>query len=154
MYSNTNLLKVHLYRQSNSTMQIKNPHFLTIKSTVGLKVDNLCNWPNKQVVFEPLKWLKYCTENYHILAPVLGGEYQSKYFVGFLKISPFFVEFNPTMEYQPCIPETRFSEPRFSEILDLVNKLQLPFSYSTLYPDSVQSILNLVNKRGLATNID
>ena len=28
--------------------------------------------------------------------------------------------------------ETRFSEPRFSEILDLMNKLQLPFSYFTL----------------------
>ena len=27
-------------------------------------------------------------------------------------------------------PETRFSEPQFSEILDLMNKLQLPFSDS------------------------
>ena len=27
--------------------------------------------------------------------------------------------------------ETRFSEPQFSEILDLMNKLQLPFSYFT-----------------------
>ena len=34
-------------------------------------------------------------------------------------------------------PKTRFSEPRFSEILDLMNKIQLPFSYSTLYPDSI-----------------
>ena len=34
-------------------------------------------------------------------------------------------------------PKTGFSEPRFSEILDLMNKLQLPFSYSTLYPDSI-----------------
>ena len=41
-----------------------------------------------------------------------------------------------------CIAETQFSEPRFSEILDLMNKLQLPFSYFTLYPE-------LVNKRGL-----
>ena len=32
-------------------------------------------------------------------------------------------------------PETRFSEPQFSEILDLMNTLQLPFSYFTLYPD-------------------
>ena len=29
-------------------------------------------------------------------------------------------------------PKTRFSEPQFSEILDLMNKLQLPFSYFTL----------------------
>ena len=39
-------------------------------------------------------------------------------------------------------PETRFSEPqsseaRFSEILNLMNKLQFPFSYFTLYPDSI-----------------
>ena len=34
-------------------------------------------------------------------------------------------------------PETRFSEPPFSEILDLMNILQLPFSYFTLYPDSI-----------------
>ena len=33
--------------------------------------------------------------------------------------------------------KTRFSEPRFSEIIDLMNKLQLPFSYFTLYPDSI-----------------
>ena len=33
-------------------------------------------------------------------------------------------------------PETRFSEPQFSEVLDLMNKLQLPFSYFTLYSDS------------------
>ena len=31
----------------------------------------------------------------------------------------------------------RFSEPQFSEIIDLMNKLQLPFSYFTLYPDSI-----------------
>ena len=30
-------------------------------------------------------------------------------------------------------PDTRFSEPQVSEILDLMNKLQLPFSYFTLY---------------------
>ena len=29
------------------------------------------------------------------------------------------------------IPEAQFSEPQFSEILDLMNKLQLPFSYFT-----------------------
>ena len=34
-------------------------------------------------------------------------------------------------------PETRFSEPRFSEILDLMNKLELRFSYFTLYSDSI-----------------
>ena len=34
-------------------------------------------------------------------------------------------------------PETRFSEPRFSEILNLMNKLQLPSSYFTFYPDSI-----------------
>ena len=33
-------------------------------------------------------------------------------------------------------PETRFSELRFSEILNLMNKLYLPFSYFTLYPNS------------------
>ena len=33
--------------------------------------------------------------------------------------------------------EPWFSEPQFSEILDLMNKLQLPFSYFTLYPDSI-----------------
>ena len=33
----------------------------------------------------------------------------------------------------PYTPETRFSEPRFSEILNLMNELQLPFSYFTLY---------------------
>ena len=37
----------------------------------------------------------------------------------------------------PCTHETRFSELGFSEIvLDLMNKLQLPFSYLTLYSDS------------------
>ena len=34
-------------------------------------------------------------------------------------------------------PESRISEPRFSEILDLMNKLELPFLYCTLYPDSI-----------------
>ena len=37
----------------------------------------------------------------------------------------------------PFTPKTQFSEPRFSEILDLMNELQLPFSYVTLYPDHV-----------------
>ena len=36
-----------------------------------------------------------------------------------------------------CIPETRFSEFLFSEIFDLMNKHQLPFSYFTLDPDSI-----------------
>ena len=47
--------------------------------------------------------------------------------------------------------ETRFSEPRFSEILDLMNKLQLTFSYFTLYLHRLDLVnrLNLVNKRGL-----
>ena len=31
------------------------------------------------------------------------------------------------------ILKTRFSKPQFSEILDLMNKLQLAFSYFTLY---------------------
>ena len=43
-------------------------------------------------------------------------------------------------------PETQFSEPWFSELLDLMNKLQLPFSYFTLV-----KWLNLVNKKGLKT---
>ena len=34
-------------------------------------------------------------------------------------------------------PKTRFSEPQFSEMLQLMNSLQLPFSYFTLYPDSI-----------------
>ena len=38
-----------------------------------------------------------------------------------------------------CTPETRFSEPRYSKILDLINELQLPFSYFTLYPDSMRT---------------
>ena len=33
--------------------------------------------------------------------------------------------------------EILFSEPRFSEILDLMNKLQVPFSYFIFYPDSI-----------------
>ena len=36
-----------------------------------------------------------------------------------------------------CTPETRFSEPRYSKIFDLMNKLQLTFSYFTIYPDSI-----------------
>ena len=43
-------------------------------------------------------------------------------------------------------------ETRFSEILDLMNKLQLPFSYFTLYPDMILvNRLKLANKRGLTT---
>ena len=34
-------------------------------------------------------------------------------------------------------PETRFSEFLFSEMLDLMNKLQLTFSYFTLYSDLI-----------------
>ena len=30
-----------------------------------------------------------------------------------------------------------FSEPRFSEILDLMNKLQNPFPYFTIHSDSI-----------------
>ena len=36
-----------------------------------------------------------------------------------------------------CTPETRFCEPRYSEILNSMKKLQLPFSYFALYPDSI-----------------
>ena len=39
--------------------------------------------------------------------------------------------------YYPSTPETPFSEPQFNEIFDLMNKLQLPFTYFTLYPDSI-----------------
>ena len=39
--------------------------------------------------------------------------------------------------YYPRTPENPFSEPQFSEIFDLMNKLQLPFTYFTLYPDSI-----------------
>ena len=35
-----------------------------------------------------------------------------------------------------CTPENRFSKPRFSDILNLMNKIQLPFPYFTLDPDS------------------
>ena len=42
-----------------------------------------------------------------------------------------------TQLYTMYTPETRFSEPQFSEILNLMNKLQLPFSYFTLYSDSI-----------------
>ena len=34
-------------------------------------------------------------------------------------------------------PKIRFSEPQFSEILTLMNKLQPPFLYFTFYPDSI-----------------
>ena len=34
-------------------------------------------------------------------------------------------------------PKTQFSELRFSELLDLLKKPQLPFSYFTLCPDSI-----------------
>ena len=34
-------------------------------------------------------------------------------------------------------PETRFSELQFSEILDLMNKLELPFTYFTLYSNTI-----------------
>ena len=34
-------------------------------------------------------------------------------------------------------PKTRFSEPRFSETRNLMNKNQLPFSYFTLYSDLI-----------------
>ena len=44
------------------------------------------------------------------------------------------------MKYIQCrlnTPKTRFSESQFSEILDLMNELQLPFSYFTVYSDSI-----------------
>ena len=57
--------------------------------------------------------------------------------------------------YQPLVvstPETQFSEPRFSEKLDLMNKLQAPFfifySLSRLH---LVNLLNLANKKGLTT---
>ena len=34
-------------------------------------------------------------------------------------------------------PKTGFSEPQFSEVLNLMNKIQLPFSYFTFYPDFI-----------------
>ena len=40
-----------------------------------------------------------------------------------------------SLQYFVCTPETRFSEPRFSEILNLMVKL--PFSYFTFYPESI-----------------
>ena len=47
-------------------------------------------------------------------------------------------------------PETRFSEPGFSEIFDLMNKLQLPFLYlNSLSRLDLVNRLNLVNKKGL-----
>ena len=38
---------------------------------------------------------------------------------------------------EPWFSESRFSEPQFSEILDIMDKIQLPFSYFTLYLDSM-----------------
>ena len=43
----------------------------------------------------------------------------------------------PKSGEQLSTPETQFSEPRFSEILKIMNKLQLTFLYMTLYPDSI-----------------
>ena len=43
-------------------------------------------------------------------------------------------------DFYYCVAYADFSnkpETRFSEILDLMNKLQLPFSYFTLYPDLI-----------------
>ena len=45
--------------------------------------------------------------------------------------------------YNKRYTETRFSEPRFSEILDLMNKLQIPLSYL-----NSASRLDLMNKKG------
>ena len=45
--------------------------------------------------------------------------------------------FYDTLLVSNSTPKTRFSKPRFSEILDVMNKFQLPFSYFTLYPDSI-----------------
>ena len=43
----------------------------------------------------------------------------------------------PSLKVTIITPETRISEPGFSEILDLMNKLQLLFSYFTFYGDSI-----------------
>ena len=43
----------------------------------------------------------------------------------------------PSLKVNIITPETQFSEPGFSEILDLMNKLQLTFSYFTLYSDLI-----------------
>ena len=49
-------------------------------------------------------------------------------------------------------PETRFSEPGFSEILNLMNKFQLPISYfNSLSRLDLVNRLNLVNNKGLIT---
>ena len=40
-------------------------------------------------------------------------------------------------ELEDGTPESRFSEPRFSEKLVLMNELQLPFTCFTPYPDSI-----------------
>ena len=53
-----------------------------------------------------------------------------------LYIQSFFLHFLAYCEAKNT-PKTRFSESRFSEILNLMNKLQLPFSYFTLYQDSI-----------------
>ena len=46
-------------------------------------------------------------------------------------------------------PETRFSESQVSERLDLMNELQLPFSYFILYTGTILvKRLNLVDKKG------
>ena len=47
------------------------------------------------------------------------------------------------------VEETRFSEPRISAILDLMNKLQLPFSHFTLYffRHNLVNRIDLVTKR-------
>ena len=45
-------------------------------------------------------------------------------------------ELDQSKSQKVSTPETRFSDPRFSEILDLVNKTQLP-SYFTKYHDSI-----------------
>ena len=55
--------------------------------------------------------------------------------ISILHIQSFFLHFLAYCEAKNT-PKTRFSESRFSEILNLMNKLQLPFSYFSLYPDS------------------
>ena len=44
-------------------------------------------------------------------------------------------------------PKIRFSEPRLCEILDLMNKLQLPFSYFTIHPDSILGIDSIYSEQ-------
>ena len=49
-------------------------------------------------------------------------------------------------------PKIRFSEPRLSEILDLMNKLQLPFHILLFIQTRFSELTQLiVNKRGLTT---